>query len=445
MYWLALMVGLWFSAAAQAITVSPNVQVSGVKSDLPVYETQIVADPLRPHHLLACALRVNVHFETVAYVSSDNGDTWKESLVADPRMAGLDPICVFGLDGTAYVSGLADQHAGLYRSYDGGQTWKGPTEGPNVDRIFYAVDATMGPYRGRIYVFGNGWGTRPNGERAHALEVHVSTDGGESFHAAPAVILGEHRGVNHIGNAVVLSDGTVGVIVADVALRDAPAGMKNFYRLVSSSDGGHTFRSDTISEFDLPGNFTLVSLLPSLAVDQGEGPYRNRLYATWVGIRFGRGEILFSYSRDKGRTWTRPRVISDDPTGVTPDNPGDFTPVVAVNRKGVVGISWYSRREKDIGLGSRLRFTASLDGGSTFLPSVAVSEQPNKPTPPRAPHSVAGAREPERWRFIGGDTAGLTTDQDGFFHALWVDNRTGTSQAWTARIKVTKIGPTRQP
>jgi hypothetical protein len=35
-----------------------------------------------------------------------------------------------------------------------------------------------------------------------------------------------------------------------------------------------------------------------------------------------------------------------------------------------------------------------------------------------------------------GDTAGLRADANGVFHALWIDNRTGTGQVYTAPIRV---------
>jgi hypothetical protein len=422
---------------APTILVTRNVLVSADGKGRPVYETQVAIDPVRRRHLLACAFRVSASIQTVAYVSDDDGDSWQLTLEGDPREAGLDPICMFGPDGTAFVSGLGERHAGLYRSRDGGRHWLPPTEAPNVDRIFYAIDPTPGAYRDRVYVFGNGWGRRPNGERAHALEVHVSVDGGASFHRRPAVMPADHRGVNHLGNAVVLSDGKVGVIVADVALAGgAPGELENVFAFVSSDDGGATFRSDRIAAFTFPRNFVFSGITPSLAADATHGPYRDRVYAAWTDSRSGRGRIMLSYSEDKGRAWSPPKEISDGPRSAAEDNPGDFTPTLAVNQDGVVGVTWYDRREKGIGWGSRVRFTASLDGGATFLPSVAVSEQVNKPAPPGAPPSVAGAAEPERWRFIGGDTAGLAADQEGTFHAVWVDNRTGVSQVWSARISL---------
>jgi hypothetical protein len=38
--------------------------------------------------------------------------------------------------------------------------------------------------------------------------------------------------------------------------------------------------------------------------------------------------------------------------------------------------------------------------------------------------------------FIGGHSAGLAADANGVFHALWIDNRTGRAQMWTAPITV---------
>jgi hypothetical protein len=39
-------------------------------------------------------------------------------------------------------------------------------------------------------------------------------------------------------------------------------------------------------------------------------------------------------------------------------------------------------------------------------------------------------------QFSGGDTAGLEADAPGVFHPLWVDNRTGVVQVWTAPVRV---------
>jgi hypothetical protein len=243
--------------------------------------------------------------------------------------------------------------------------------------------------------------------------------------------------INHIGNAVVLSHGTVGVLAATVFRPRATGGdARTLLCYVSSHDGGNHFRWDTISAFRFAPQFTFSGMVPSLAVDRGIGPYRDRLYVAWMDFSSGRGQIVFSYSANEGRKWSKPIVISEGTPSGADANPGEFTPTVAVNPEGVVGITWYDRREQGIGYGSRLRFAASLNGGASFLRSVAVSEQASRPAPPSAPFSTRGSSEPERWRFIGGDTAGLIATSDGVFHAVWVDNRTGVSQVWAAGVIV---------
>ena len=102
---------------------------------------------------------------------------------------------------------------------------------------------------------------------------------------------------------------------------------------------------------------------------------------------------------------------------------------VAVNKGGVVGVLWYDRREANDNLAYHTRFAASFDGGLTFSPSVRVSAAPNDPT---------AQRDAQPFVATGGDTAGLTAAADGRFHAVWIDNRTGRQQVWTAAITATR-------
>jgi hypothetical protein len=96
-----------------------------------------------------------------------------------------------------------------------------------------------------------------------------------------------------------------------------------------------------------------------------------------------------------------------------------------------------------------VRFTSSLDGGETFLPSVKVSEAPHS-VGPATVLSVASASLAAKnsggegiglylysteWPG-GGHTAGMAADAGGAFHPLWVDNRTGVHQVWTSAITV---------
>lgn len=194
--------------------------------------------------------------------------------------------------------------------------------------------------------------------------------------------------------------------------------------------------------------------MPSLAVDSGRTVFRGRMYVAWPDARLGPCRILFSWSADAGRSWSIPIVIDTDFQRLVTDVRGDdFHPVVAVNCNGVVGVLWCDRRDSSDGLSWRPRFTASFDGGRTFLPSVPLPSPGMRFLHGNRVHlsvrSLGGGNPPFSsegrirtsigyWghALTGGETLGLAADARGTFHALWIDNRSGIQQVWTARLSV---------
>jgi hypothetical protein len=183
----------------------------------------------------------------------------------------------------------------------------------------------------------------------------------------------------------------------------------------------------------------LSSLVPAMDLDRTDGPFKDRVYIAWSDVRSGRSQILLAKSSDKGKTWTDPIVVNDDMARQPPQiGPDDAMPMLAVNSSGVVGIAWYDRRDNGNDPGYYVRFSASLDGGDTFLPSVRVSTAPTR--------YDNGAWALEGGAFgkmlsIGADTwpghtVGMAADAGGTFHPFWIDNRTGKQQIWTARVGV---------
>jgi hypothetical protein len=260
-------------------------------------------------------------------------------------------------------------------------------------------------------------------------------------------------------NGIVMSDGTFATIFADAFNSEAPGFFRDLHptapnaalKFVSSEDGGETFGKATIVTDDwyLRYNGSLMGQ-PSLAVDRTPGVFRDNVYAAWVDARSGRGEIRFAHSDSKGRTWSSPLVISDNaPEDERGEAPDAFMPTIAVNRDGIVGIIWYDRRDHSDNLGYDIRFSASLDGGESFLPSVQVSPGGGSALQTKSlllrgpwhPYAKPDGRVRAKfeWNYggdNGGDTAGLTCDSDGVFHPVWIDRRFGLPQASTTRITV---------
>jgi hypothetical protein len=456
----ALMVLGLLALAAPARTqlqVGPNVHVSAARAKLGHNEVVIAADPNHPGRLLACSMLLERGIHSAAYISFDHGKTWTAPVIADQPFAN-DPTCAYGPDGTAYFIAKtatknprrnADWDA-IYvrRSPDGGKTWEPPIRSIScTDRPFMTVDHTNGPYRGRVYVafnqriYGETGKTPLPDEYRNTIRLAASLDGGNTFpHRYDRLLLDQGGGrtaASMVGAVVVLSDGTLAVFHKHAVMTKTNQATGKltvesaWLQLFLSKDGGETLEP-AIKIADIHSSYNRANsraVAGGMAVDATSGQFRDRLYVVWSDVRSGRSQIMFSSSADKGRTWSEPQVINDDrpPMGQR-GGPDHFMPTVAVNEDGIVGVMWYDRRDNPDNQGYYARFSASLDGGKTWLPSCRVSEQPNV-VPDKSAKSTP-------FYVTGGDTAGLTADSTGVFHALWIDNRTGVQQVWTAPITV---------
>jgi hypothetical protein len=193
-----------------------------------------------------------------------------------------------------------------------------------------------------------------------------------------------------------------------------------------------------------------IALPVLITVDHTAAPYSGRLYAVWIDGRSSRMQVKVGYSVDGGRTWSVPRVVdwdNDVPGANNPARADSARPNIAVNRQGVVGVSWYDRRGSRDNLGYSVRFSASYDGGDTWTRSVGVSSAPHTVDDPTKPPPLVGTVSNGKLEIrrsvmevFPGHTTGLTADAEGRFHPVWVDNRTGRNEVWTATVRVAGSG-----
>jgi hypothetical protein len=460
---LALAVGPTVTAAAETtaeprITVGPNILVSR-DGDLPHVELILAANPKNAKNLVGGAItytRPGGGFACRAYATTDGGAVWHASEFAEQvKWGGGDPYVAFTPHGTAIFTALAfaEDEKGqsravlhAWRSEDGGLSWDPPADlGYSFDFEKMAVDQTTGRFAGRAYI------AALHGYPEYLVSVFRSEDDGRSWIGpVQAASGGGTKGVGAV-NVLILSDGTLIVPITEYEflpdkVKFTGKGSRGGY-LVLSTDGGVSFtRGGPIPEWrwdmDDP-KWRDIGSIGSVATDPGSKKYRDRIYMVWPDSRFGKLRILFSYSGDRGGRWSEPVPVDAS----VPPEAYQFQSVVAVNKDGVVGVSWYDTRHSVDASTFDEYFAASVDGGRSFLPPVRVSSSSStfrgagnmRVDPLVFEHKdetyLTLISAVSRWP-SGGDYLGLTADRDGVFHPFWADARTGTFQAYTASVTV---------
>jgi len=384
----------------------------------------------------------------VAGFSFDGGATWGETTlpfsvctpnaILDPFTGApygraSDPWVSIGPDGTAYtvgllatnntISGNNDTGVATLTSSDGGKTWgnarliksdKGTSPVFEVTQFFNDKESiTADPiHGGTAYVV---WDRlkAPSHSPDAALRAHAfrgptwfskTTDGGQTWTGTRA-IFDPGQNSQTIGNQVVV-DPKTGVLY-DFFEQFQTTGSPKFtprgssVSFISSSDGGNTWSQPTVVSAEQTANdidpntgapIRTASGLPSVAINASNG----KLYVVWEDARFTGGTVnqaVISTSTDGGATWSAPVAVS------TPTGKPAFTPTVAVNSAGTVGVTYYDFRNLPAGdtttLPTDYWFTSSTDN---FGSSVRIT-----------PTSFDMLNAPFAGGFFVGDYEGLTT------------------------------------
>jgi hypothetical protein len=433
-----------------------NVRISEAEPGRAHYEVRVAAHPSDPDAMLAAGMVWDdsaERYDVLAYRTSDGGASWTRSLEVDGMTS--DPTLAFGPDGWAYLTEIGSGEEQVHRSPDGGRSWVDPIVVSTGDRPFLAVSGAGTEHAGRLYVHASSR-TEPlkGGRGEKAVRVVRADDHGSELLPSRTLHAEEGRYVLGNGPSTVLSDGTLVLLYPErldgseigfhegATQEDPRVGDEANARLraLVSPDGGESFRpAVTVGDWFHRFGRGRTATVPALAADTSDGPFRDRVYAAWTDFRSGEGRILLSHSEDRGRSWSEPVVVNRD------GGPA-FRPMLAVNRDGVLGVSWYDRRSSESGLGWDVRFAASIDGGETFGPAARVSGEPFRYGWEGGLMTVGqGGGGEERhsadvslhgFNDMGGHTAGMAADASGRFHPVWVDNRTGVPQMWTAPVEV---------
>ncbi len=497
------------SLAAQRVTPGPNVQISASRPQDAHSEPVIATDPKHPERIIAAshiAWHDTVGTKSIAYVSFDAGKTWSVSLERKDSTVTADAAVAYGPDGSAYFATLA--RWGVFRSRDGGRTWDPPAKTPPAygwDREYIVADFTGGKYNGRLYMNATvnvPWvsDSSPPGfggtQKEHAIALYTSLDG-THFQNPILRLVPRPEGILGMSDCVVLSDGQLTCLYGHrkpapanaaggggggrggLAARTPMSAANYWLDVISSTDGGEEWNTAThIGDYWMNRPRSEGAVIPDIDVDPGSPLFKDRLYVVWSDFRTGRLEVMYSYSSDKGRTWSTEKVLSDDRPFANPlvNGPDNMTPTVAVNKAGVVCVNWYDQREFLESAGWDIRIRCSFDGGDTWTPSVKVNDKPTVfgssvvwNAPGRSGGGGGGGRgggggggrggrgggadtsasrsggsvvslsaglSYANFTFAPGHNGAFAADASGDFHPAWIDYRTGMAQLWTSTVKV---------
>lgn len=448
--------------AQSAIIVGPNVLVSddGIGAH---FEPFVAADlsEERSQRMLASALvdlEGSNRFAPKLYRSADGGSTWVDSILPGGQdvNSAFNYQVAFDRHGAALVVGLmggfrpglersqrSGQELYFYRSLDGGATWKRPIDLGFDDYPQLVVDTTTGRFADRIYI----WSREG---------LYRSENGGRTF-IGPVEA---HLSASNADPALIFSDGCLFLPrrewseTPETNKEDIEKGSMVF---ATSCDGGVSMSPMShIQDQMVPGSKRVLAMRKDRRIDSGSSlpkyaidPKSDRLYVVWGDFRYGQSRVLFSSSQDRGKDWSDPAQVSAQ----VPTGSAQFQPSIAVNDKGIVGVQWFDTRDSAAGDAYKLYFTASEDGGRSFEQAVRVSSAASYPRRPESQKPlVFGEGSDAEVRVLkmttmfgrypdGGDYMGLTADVSGAFHPVWVDNRSGTDQIYTATVSITSGNP----
>lgn len=382
-----LLFGAPLFLGAQELPQAPHVQIFSLTPTVgPFTEPAIAVNSTNPQQVIG-VFQDNVH----ASYSQDAGHTWQLAENVDPknyRVSG-DVSAAFDNQGHAFVCYIAFDRLGTFnywahgatrngifvrRSLDGGKTWETEhfpvaeqTSTPGIpfeDKPYIVADNSKSRYAGNLYIGWTRW--RINDSQ---MVLSRSTDDGKTW-SQPSEI-DAHPGLPRDDNGA--AEGFAGVVGPDGKLY-AIWSQDDTIMFTTSRDGGKTFSHALPVIHTAPIMFAIQTLerangFPQIAID----PKGKRLYVTWSDYRNGDLDVFLATSDDKGKHWTAPVRVNNDPVH---NGAEQFFQWLAVDPiDGSINVIFYDRRGDPQNRKQIVVLARSTDGGLTFN-NYAWTDQP---------------------------------------------------------------------
>lgn len=369
------------------------------------FEIHAAVNPLDSSNIVVGAMNISTSggspsLKFSIYYTNDFGTSWEKSpfegmIPEESVIGGGDPMLAFDENGNVLFTWIlltinaTDQVGrwGMYlaKSNNNGANWQ-MSENPievnsftnfinlgdlenAVDKQWMATDhSPSSDFAGNIYLAYVDIETMTG---TYNMKVKRRLAGNDSFENNAIIISTQNFDLAQFASVDVGVDGTVYVsFFADI-------GNDNYgIYLAKSIDGGATFLPEQkISNIAFPklfsGDISIDGIddnriypCPHIVVDPSD---ESKVYATWtafgVDSKVSEGlDIYLSKSEDGGNSWTIPTIVNDD----SDDEVQQFYSSIAVNKEGVVFVSWYDQRDNEGTNNTNYYIGYSEDGGATF-------------------------------------------------------------------------------
>ncbi|HEY6971648.1 MAG TPA: sialidase family protein, partial [Candidatus Angelobacter sp.] len=226
---------------------------------------------------------------------------------------------------------------------------------PFEDKPYIIADNGNGPHAGNLYV---GW-TRWTLKDSEIL-LSRSTDGGKSW--SKPIEIDDHPGLPRDDNGAL--EGFAAAVAPDSTVYAVWSTGEGIV-LTASHDGGRSFSRPRLILHTAPIMFAIQTLerangFPQIAID----PKSGRLYVTWSDYRNGDLDVFCAASSDKGRTWSQPVRVNNDPIHNGAEQFFQWSAVDPVD--GSVNVVFYDRRGDPQGRKQIVVLARSSDQGKSF-------------------------------------------------------------------------------
>src|SRR5256886_1550044 len=310
---------------------------------------------------------ISSNFRQAGYgYTTDRGMTWRFPGVLENNVFRSDPV--LNLDNAGnffYLSLLQNFFDDLWRSLNGGQSWARLGLATGGDKQWFTIDKTNGMGHGFQYQF---WST--DGNNYAGRQFSRSTDGGITW-------------MNPIDIPNQPVWGTLDVDANDNLFIGGGDEGSQFWCIRSSNarNGGLIPTFDQVTAVNLGGSIVSSGLINPeglagqifLAVDRSGTATNNNIYMLAsvqpTGATSGT-DVMFVRSTDRGRSFSAPHRINDDPIN---HSKWHWFGTFSVAPNGRLDAVWYDTRNAANNTDSQLFYSSSTDGGVTWAPNVAVS------------------------------------------------------------------------